>query len=150
MVTTDDHGKIRFLNFDGTTRKIATVNSSPEHFFLPVDFKGDGIIRFLLCDKHRLYCYDLEGKVIFSLTLDTSIDQAPLLINLGDEKIIGLNSVAEKRTILVRKDGSIIHTFLPGKINNPLIGSLDSNFSILNLIGSGEDGFLSNYQIVLK
>ena len=114
MVTTDEHGNIRLFGFDGSVRSIPTGNYSSTHYFLPVDFAGEGHLDFLFFDKQNLILYDFSGKPVFSHSVDATIDQPPSIFNFGDEKIIELNFMAENKTILIKKDGSIFNTFSTG------------------------------------
>ncbi|HWS01394.1 MAG TPA: hypothetical protein VN249_12305, partial [Prolixibacteraceae bacterium] len=107
MASTDDRGKIRLLGFDGSAKKITAGNFSTDHFFLPVDFTGDGNINFLFVDRQKLSLYDFAGKIIYSNDLNVSIDKMPALLNLGNEKLVELSSVSENQSILIKKDGSI-------------------------------------------
>jgi len=150
MVTSDEHGNIRLFGFDGLTRSIHTGNYSSTHFFLPVDLTGEGHIDFLFFDKQNLVRYDFSGEPIFSHTVDASIDQSPSIFNIGDEKVIELSSMAENKTILIKKDGSIFNIFLPGKFSLLTIGSFNANGDVVNLLVATSDGFLSNYQMIKK
>ncbi len=150
MVSSDDRGKIRLLGFDGSTKKITAGNFSSDHYFLPVDFSGDGNINFLFVDRQKLSLYDFSGKILFSNELNISVDQKPKLFQIGDEKFIELNSATENLTILIKKDGSIFDRFIPGKFCLPAIGTFDASNSIINKLGCTPDGFLSNFQMIIK
>jgi len=150
MVGTDEHGKVRLLGFDGSAKKIATGNFSSEHYFLPVDFNGNGDVRFVFIDKKKIALYDFAGHQVYAHPLDFSPDRAPVVLNIAGEKLIELYSEAEHRTLLVKEDGSFFDHFLPEKCTFPEEGSLDGNEGVLNRLGSTSDGFLSNYQMIVK
>ncbi len=149
LVTTDDHGKIRLLGFDGSSKIITVGNFSKSHFFLPFDVDGDGSADYLFVDKQTLSLYGFSGNLIFSHPLPYSIDQVPVILSFGNDKIMELTSFAEKRTILVRKDGSIFDKFLPDKFLLPAVGSFDGRSDILNWLVAEPEGFLSNYQMLI-
>lgn len=150
MVTTDEHGKIWLLGFNGASKKITTENYAPGHFFIPVDFSGDGRIDFLYSDKQKLARYDSSGKKIFAVKVEANIDQPPVLLNFGGEKIIVLISKIDKRSILVRKDGSIFDIFQPDKYMPPVLGFFNGRGDVVNWLVAAPEGFLSNYQMLVK
>ena len=150
MVSTDEHGKIRMLGFDGSIKNIVTGNFSSGHYFLPVDFNGDGEVRFIFAEKKKIVCYDLSGHLIFSHLLEFSADQFPSILTLGRETLVELYSEAENRTLLVRQDGSIFDNFLPELCTLPVQGSFESQTGVVNRVGCTSDGFLSNYQMTVK
>ncbi len=150
MVMTDEHGKIRLLGFDGSTKNIATGNFSAGHYFLPVDFKGDGEVQFIFLDKKKMVCYDFSGHQIYSHLLELTADKIPTIITIGKEKVIEIYSEAENRTLLVRQDGSFFDNFLPERFTLPTEGTFDGQTGVVNRVGCTSDGFLSNYQMILK
>jgi len=150
MVSTDDRGNVRLLGFDGSAKKIATGNYSADHYFLPVDFTGDGTVSFVYFDKKKVSLHDFAGNIISSHELNSSVDRRPVLFDTGDEKLIELYSVAENQTILLRRDGSIFDNFIPGKYSLPAIGSFHANSGVVNRLGITSDGFLSNFQMIVK
>ncbi|MCX6221301.1 MAG: hypothetical protein NTZ69_09945, partial [Bacteroidia bacterium] len=150
MVTTDEHGKVWLLGFDGTSKKITTSNYASGHYFIPVDFSGDGRIDFLFSDKQKLARYDASGEKIFAVDVEANIDQPPVLLNVGGEEMIVLVSKVDKRSILVRKDGSIIDNFQPYKSMPPALGYFNDKGDVANWLVAAPEGFLSNYQMLLK
>ena len=150
MVSTDEHGKIRLLGFDGSIKNIATGNFSSGHYFLPVDFNGDGEVRFIFAEKKKILCYDLSGHLIFSHVLDFTTDRFPSILTLGKEILVELYSEAENRTLLVRQDGSIFDNFLPERCTFPVQGTFEGQTGVVNRVGCTSDGFLSNYQMIVK
>lgn len=149
MATTDKQGNIRLIGFDSSNKKLTFGKYSSLHYFLAVDFNDKGNSDFLICDKQKLYRIDQSGRVIFAVDLTISVDQAPSLFYDGKERLIVLNSNAENRSILVRKDGSIYNTFqTPFKLM--AVGSFDDRYNIENWITWSADGFLSNYQMIYK
>ena len=150
MVSTDEHGKIRLLGFDGSIKNIATGNFTSGHYFLPLDFNGDGEVRFIFTEKKKIACYDLSGHLIFSHLLEFPADQNPTILTFGRETLVELYSEAENRTLLVRQDGSIFDNFLPEKFTHPVVGTFDSHVGVVNRLGCTSDGFLSNYQMIVK
>ncbi|MEK7720363.1 MAG: hypothetical protein AAB347_12320 [Bacteroidota bacterium] len=150
MVTTNEHGKIWLLGFDGASKKITTGSYSSGHYFIPVDFSGDGRIDFLYSDKQKIARYDSSGKKIFAVEVDANIDQPPVLLNVGGEIIIVLVSKVDKRSILVRKDGSIFDNFQSDKFMPPVLGYFDDKVDVVNWLVAAPEGFLSNYQMMIK
>jgi hypothetical protein len=150
LVTTDEHGTIRLLGLDGSSRKIASGNFSTGHHFFPVKFEGEGIFYFLFLDKQNLTLLDFRGKMIFQKTLDFVVDQIPSISSFGKEKMITLYSSADDKTVLISKEGLIFNNFPASKFTFPVQGSFKDKGSIVNLIGCTSDGFLSNYQMDIK
>ena len=64
--------------------------------------------------------------------------------------MILLVSKIDKRSILVRKDGSIFDNFKPDKLMPPILGYFDDKVDIVNWLVAAPEGFLSNYQMLLK
>jgi hypothetical protein len=150
MITTDEHGKVWLLGFDGASKKITTGSYSSGHYFIPVDFSGDGRIDFLYSDKKKLARYDASGKRIFAVELAANIDQPPVLLNFGGEKILVLISKIDNRSILVRKDGSIFDNFQLDKLMPPVLGYFNDIGDVVNWLVDSPEGFISNYQMELK
>ncbi len=148
MVTTDDRGKIRFMWFDGTSKKINAGNFSPGHSFFPVEFAGNEGADFLFCDNQNLTCYNMTGKLNFSIPLKVPMELAPTVLTICGEQLIELNSMAENSTILVRKDGSIFNKFQPGKYSLPVVGTFDEKASTIDWLVATPDGYLANYQMM--
>ncbi|MCK9411844.1 MAG: hypothetical protein M0Q53_06060 [Prolixibacteraceae bacterium] len=150
MVTTDDRGNVWILGFDGSSKKIKTSDYSAGHFFLPVDFSGEGMIDFLYSDRQRLARYDASGKTIFDIKLDVNTDQPPLVIDHGGNKLIVLASRSDKKGILLKKDGSIFDRFQPDEVMPPFEGYFKDREDVVNWLVSSPEGYISNYQILLK
>jgi hypothetical protein len=148
MVTTDDRGKIRLLGFDGTTKKINVGNFSAGHSFFPVDFGVTSGVDFVFYDNQNLTCYNLAGKLNFSMPLKVPMQLSPTILTICGGKLIELNSATENSTILVRKDGSIFDKFLPGKYSLPVVGSFYERGSTIDWLVATTDGYLANYQMM--
>ena len=150
MVTTDNQGKIRMIGFDGNVHKITSGNYSAGHFFIPIDFNGDGSYQFFIVDKQTISMFDDSGKQIFTQSLKSQIDQAPSIISFKGEKMIELISSIENKTFLVRKDGSLFNNLLPLNCNLETIGFFNTNSRVCNLIATTKNGYLSNYQMIIN
>lgn len=149
MVTTDERGKIRIIGFDGSVKKIALGNFSPGHFFLPVDNKSQSGPDFLILDQQVLSRYEYSGNLICTHPVKVQTDQAQALIVSENEKMFELYSAADNRTFLVRKDGSVFDIFLPEEYSLLTIGSFNNKTIVRNMMASGSDGYLSNFQMIL-
>ena len=149
MVTTDERGKIRIISFDGSIKKIALGNFSQGHSFLPVDNKSESDPDFLILDQQVLSRYEYSGNLIYTHPVQVKTDQAPALIVSEIEKMVELYSAADNRTFLVRKDGSVFDDFLPEEYSLLTIGSFNNKTSVRNMMASGSDGYLSNFQMIL-
>ncbi|MEI7422576.1 MAG: hypothetical protein WCK18_10795 [Prolixibacteraceae bacterium] len=150
MITTDDHGKLRRIGFDGSVQKVNTGNFSSGHFFLPVDFNGDGNFQFLFSDQQAISLFDESGKEIFTKSLNLRIDHLPNLITFNGEKLIRLTSEAENKTFLVRKDGTLFNNLLPSNCFLEAIGIFNSGTGVCNIIAGTKEGYLSNFQRTLN
>jgi hypothetical protein len=117
---------------------------------MPVELNGDGSIGFLFLDKQSLSLYDFSGKVIYSKTLKETPDQMLQILPFGKEKLIELYSVAENKTILVRKDGSVFDLLLPAGYSLQTIGSFDENSGVFDILALSPEGFMSNFQVIMK
>lgn len=146
LVTTDDHGKLRRIGFDGTVQKVNTGNFSSGHFFLPVDFIGDGNFQFLFVDQQTISLFDESGQEIFTQSQNLQIDRLPTLITFEGEKFIELTSAAQNKTFLVRKDGSLFNNFLPSNCTLESIGIFNGGTGVSNIIAGTKEGYLSNFQ----
>ena len=146
MVTTDDHGKLRRIGFDGSVQRINTGNFSSGHFFLPVDFYGDGNFQFLFVDNQTISLFDESGKEIFTKSQNFKIDHLPTPITFKGERLIELTSATENKTILVRKDGTLINNLLPSNFTLETIGIFNSGTGVCNIIAGTKEGYLSNFQ----
>jgi hypothetical protein len=149
MVTTDARGKIRIVGFDGSVKKIALGNFSPGHSFLPVDNKSKSGSDFLILDQQVLSRYEYSGNLIFTHPVKVQRDQAPAQIVSENENMVELYSATDNRTFLIRKDGSVFDNFLPEECSLLTIGSFNNKTSVRNMMASGSDGYLSNFQMIL-
>ena len=148
MVTTDEHGKIRVIGFDGSVRKIALGNFSSGHSFLSAENKNENGPDFLILDQHVLSRYEYSGNLIGTYPVKVPTDQSQVLIVSENEKMVELYSAADNRTFLVRKDGSVFDVFLPEECSLLTIGSFNNKTSVRDVMASGSDGYLSNFQMI--
>jgi hypothetical protein len=72
------------------------------------------------------------------------------ILPFGKEKLIELYSVAENKTILVRKDGSVFDLLLPAGYSLQTIGSFDENSGVFDILALSPEGFMSNFQMIMK
>ncbi len=150
IVTTEEHGKIRLIGFDGSSRKIVVGNFSGNHNFLPVTFMRDGSMGFLFLDKQTVFLYDLAGKIIFSHPVVGLPDEPMKLSVDADTELIEIYLIAANRAIFLRKDGSIFDANLPNGFTPFTIGSFNIKSGVSNLLALSADGFLTNFQIIGK
>lgn len=150
IVTTDEHGKVKLIGFDGSVGKVNVGNFSSKHFFLLADSAVNSGVDFVFFDNQSLSMSNFYGKQIFSFPVKVQIDHCPTLVNFGGEELIELYSASENRTILVRKDGSIFDAFLPDGSTLLSVGSFDEKAGIANILALTSEGFLANFQRIVK
>ncbi len=94
--------------------------------------------------------YDQYGKLNFSNTSQVLPGHAPTQFALGNEQLTELISPAENRTVMIRKDGSVLNLNLPAKYALQAIGTFNDTTHVSAVLGYSADGYLSNFQLILK
>jgi hypothetical protein len=150
LVTTDEHGKIRLIGLDGTSRKIAVGNFSGNHIFLPAVISKDGSQGLLFLDKLTVSLFDLTGKLIFTHIFKGLPDEPMTLSVDAETELIEIYLIAANRAIFLKKDGSIFDANLPDGFTPFTLGSFDEKSGVSNLLAFSANGFLTNFQIIGK
>ena len=127
-------------------------------------FRVKGKDYLVFSDRKRTYIVDRQGKeikpvrsmygasgnVLFADILPVPVENAPVQFALGNEKLTRSGSDAENRTFLVRADGSKLGINLPAKYSLLAVGAFNSNTMVSDVLGYSADGYLSNFQMLLK
>ncbi len=144
MLTTDETGKLTYVNTNGRINQTDFGAFSPKHHFLYEDFDRNGHKDFIFLDKNQLYVFDRFKNPIMSFEFKNEIGSSPVIIPLSkSESIIGIVSDATKKIYLFDKDGDLLST--PDMVGKTqiLVGSLLNNGQLNIITGSGNT--LYNY-----
>lgn len=148
LVTTDQQGTIRFINFEGSISKLSVGKFTDQHYFLDSDIDRDGQMEYLILDSNSLFVYNVEGGVIFTKKYSGKIDSAPEIFDLEDRGIkIGIVDRTSNQIYLYNADGSDYPGF-PIEANTPFnIGILNPGNNRFNILAGSTDGFLNNFSL---
>ncbi len=146
LLTTDESGKLVYINANGKLNYTSFGKFSKSHFFLYEDFNGDGAKDFIYVDGNKLQVFNRFKKILFSYSFNHPITVKPAFFNIGyKNKVLGIVVTQEKTIYLFDKNGNII-------ISNGLVGEIPftvvnskSNREINLITGSGN--ILFNYRI---
>ncbi len=164
LIACRDH---KVYNFDKYAKLITgwqakATDSSVENPVRYFRVKGKDYLVF--SDRKRTYIVDRQGKeikpvrsmygasgnVLFADILPVPEENAPVQFALGSEKLSGLGSDAGNGTFLVRSDGSKLSVNLPARYSVLAVGAFNGNTIVSDVLGYSADGYLSNFQMLLK
>ncbi len=94
--------------------------------------------------------FDSSGKLVFSSATPIQLENEPTKFKLGIEKLTESKSSAGDGTVLLRKDGSTLALDLPSNFAIQAIGSFIETSNVSSVLGYTSDGYLSNFQLILK
>ncbi len=150
LVTTDELGNIRLTGFDGVGKKIVATGFSNAHLFFPASQMEVGSSDFIFLDRDKLSRLDGYGKLISSRLLKEKLAGTPSISTDKKGEMVEIYCPETGKAFLVGKNGLILDSFLPASYNLLTIGSFDRGRDVSSVIACSQDGFLSNFQTILK
>ena len=146
MLTTDEQGKLMYLNSNGLISRTDFGDYSQDHYFFYDDFIRNNSVDFVFIDNQKLVVYDRFRTILYQHEFDNEISDKPFFVNLPDDKRYLVIATRDNQEIfLIAHDNRLnISTGLE-RGNAFAIGSLNNN-SVVNLVTySGRT--LLNYQV---
>ncbi|MCK9498905.1 MAG: hypothetical protein GX793_03375 [Bacteroidales bacterium] len=146
FVCTDDKGNIRYFSPQGQQDSLFVKEFGKNHYFVVADIDSDGNSDYIFADSSKLYAYNCNKKLLFSLNFNDEISFKPIIYKFSNNQTkIGIVCRESGRIYLIHENGNIYEGF-------PLIGR--SLFSIgyfndekMSLIVGGLENLLYNYKI---
>jgi len=142
LVSTDNKGAIRFIDFNGKIEELELSDFSPEHYFEFSDIDGDSKLEYIFLDGRDLEVYKKESRV-FSHNFRKKINIRPGIYRFNGNKI-GISSRAENKIYLFNSNGTLYNGFPLSGYSQFSIGSINKN-NQLNLFVGGNNEMLYNY-----
>lgn len=105
ILTTDNEGKLLYINTDGKLSRTDFGTFSEKHFFLYWDFNGNGDPDFIYLDHNELKVFDRFKNVLFSHRFDGEIDSKPICLSLSGKRFLCLVSQPDKNVYLIDSKG---------------------------------------------
>jgi hypothetical protein len=146
ILSTDNEGKLFYIDQNGNIKYTDFGDFSPSHFFLYEDFNGDGAADFIYIDGADLKVFDRFKNILFSYQFESPISIKPEFFRLsGNARVLGVVADKEKTIYLFdNKGNTLISKGLVGE--TPFtVTSLENNKD-LNLI-TAAGSTLFNYRI---
>jgi hypothetical protein len=146
FLTTDQDGKVVYIQENGTISESAFNPLSPNHYFIYEDINNDKTVEFVFFDKNILYYYDRFYKLLYFYSFRREISKPPFVVRLpGGQKWICFIDDITNEVFLFGKKG-LIQT-APGIHGNTLfdIGYLTDRQIPELIIGWGK--YLRNYRL---
>ncbi len=144
FLTTDNSGKVVYLNLDGGVSRTDFGTFDPSHFFFYADFDGDDHHDFIYVDRNRMVVFDRFKSVIAEQTFAEVITRPPVLFSWAGRQYIGVVLDAVKEIQVFDHQGRRFQEhFIEGDLPFT-IGSVEQGR--LNLI-TGKGKRVLNYQL---
>ncbi|MCD4723790.1 MAG: DUF3352 domain-containing protein [Bacteroidales bacterium] len=142
ILSTDENGKLTYINSNGKIEQTDFGNFSKAHYFLYEDFDNKGGKDFIFLDGNKLTVFDRFKNVMFSWEFENEINSSPVIIPVSSrEKLIGVVSGESRKIYLFDRAGNLLST--PDHIGKTriLIGSLNRDGQLNMIVGSGNTIF---------
>jgi hypothetical protein len=146
FLTTDQAGKVVYIQENGTVSESTFSPLSPNHWFIYEDINNDKTVEFIFFDKNTLYYYDRYYRLLYFYKFRREITQPPFVTRLPDgKKLICFVDEGTNEVFLFEKRG-LLQT-PPGIHGNTLfeIGCLTDQQTPEMVIGSGK--YIRNYRL---
>jgi len=148
MITTDNDGTIKSIDFEGNVESMEIRKFSNSHFFRCIDLNNDGFIEFIYLDNNELEVFDENKQKVFEYSFKKNIKYRPGIFTFpGKMNKIGIVSQSENKIYLFNHDGTIYNGFPLSGNTLFSITNFDISQNHYSLIVGGEKDLLYNYTI---
>jgi hypothetical protein len=144
FLTTDQAGKVVYIQENGTVSEATFNPLKPNHFFLYDDINNDKTFEFIFFDKNTLYYYDKFYKLLYFYSFRREINTPPVVIRAPNgQKLICFIDEASNEVFIFGRKG--LYQTPPGIHGNTLfdIGLVADPRNTELIIGWGN--YLRNY-----
>jgi len=146
MLTTDEQGKLMYLNSNGLISRTDFGTYNQDHYFLYEDFTRNNSVDFVFIDQQKLIVYDRFRSVLYQQKFDNEISEKPFFVNLPDDRrYLVVATRGNQEIFLIAHDNRLNITTGQEKSNSFAIGSLNNNSEVNLITESGRT--LLNYQV---
>ena len=138
FVTTNDKGKLLFMQENGRMTSATPNLFSSNHTFKYEDITGDYRYEYIFYDKNTLYYYDHSLKLVYSHHFRYDVSPPHIIRRINGSLYLGLYSPSGKAVFLFGKNG-LIRTDKAIRGTTPFdIGDLEGDTKLNLVIGSGK------------
>ncbi len=104
IMTTDQGGRIIFIDKEGVVEKLELNDFSPEYAFLYDDFTGDGRKDYIFADNGYVFIYDADFNLVFKRQAPPRVQPEIILGNpKGISPVLVLRSKNDNRVHIIRE-----------------------------------------------
>ncbi|RLD61517.1 MAG: hypothetical protein DRJ01_07750 [Bacteroidetes bacterium] len=148
LVTTDNNGKVYFINFKGKVESKNFIQCTNNHFFDYKDVDGDNKKDFIFIDNNKLKVINHKNKIVFTHTFKNNITKKSVFF-LFDKNKKGIGCVDSKsnKIFLFDKNGEMFNGFPLEGMTLFSICNLNNTKGKYNLIVGNKECFLYNYLV---
>jgi hypothetical protein len=137
LITTDNQGKLVFINEQGVVEHTSAGTYGVSHFFMFEDFNGDGKKDFIFLDQNKLTVLGQNLRPIATYTFSMSVDNDLIFLKKAGKKgMFGAYSTCAGKIFVIKPDGLLKEGF-------PLTGS--TPFFVESLAKNGELNLIVGY-----
>lgn len=148
FIATDNTGKIRVINENGSVNTIEIREFGEDHYFALKDVNRNGQNDFIFIDGNKLEVYTQNKKLLFEYEFPGQISFPPNFYRFPRNQIkIGIVCRELMQIYLINHDGTLFNGFPLQGMTQFSIGYLSPAANKFNLIVGGQDNLLYNYII---
>jgi hypothetical protein len=146
FLTTNQNGKLVFIQDDGKISEVTLNLFSPEHRFFYEDIIGNGQPEFIFSDKNNIYYYNRNYKMIYSYGFRREINHPPFVLHGSEGKVMIGYVVPETNELFLFDQNGYRELESGIRGNTPFdIGYLENEAQLNLLVGAGK--MLKNYRL---
>lgn len=135
FLTTDDQGKLVYIQAGGSVEKTVFDNFSRDHLFVYGDFNRDGSHDFIYVDGGQLVVYDRFKNVLLQHNFRSQVSDAPELIQLKNQTLLGV--FIRKTSEIMLFDHQGLYRQLPFRGSTPFVVLRQSHLPYPVLVTAG-------------
>lgn len=138
LITTNNKGKLIFVNENGTieTTNIGAYGTS--HCFMFEDFNGDGKKDFIILDQSKLTVIGQNLKTITSYTFSATVENDLIFLKKAGKKgMFGTYSASAGKIFVIKPDGMLKGGFPLTGSTSFFVESLAKNGKLNLIVGHG-------------
>ncbi|MBN2173812.1 MAG: DUF3352 domain-containing protein [Bacteroidales bacterium] len=137
FITTDQSGKLVYIQTDGKISKTDFGEFSPNHYFLYEDFTGNNTQDFIFIDGDQLKVFDRFRNLILEHQFDSEFAGTPVVFENNGESFIAVWFRQENKVVIFDKNGKADRYQNISGDSPFIVGSLNNNNQLNLIIGSG-------------
>lgn len=147
LLTTDKKGDLIYIPEKGNVKKTTFGTFSDKHFFLYLDFNGDGSNDFIYLDGKKLQVFDRLQNLLLTYSFPSSPNVKPDIYSVDKQHYLCVFVASEKKAYIFSKKGLLTTLSCT---TPPSISKVGKNEKILLLTGNGNELQIVDFETAVK